>query len=420
LELPSQGIWYKTVTAIALAVDSMRAHKLRTFLTLLGVVIGVASVVLVGAAIEGLGVTAERTTAKAFGTDSYLVAQLASPGRLSRSEIFEKLRKNKRIRTDELTYLRLATGDQILYSPYVNRFDDIKAGDQTFEGGIVLGVSATLPDIRDVAVIDGRFFTDQEERSRQFVCVIGDDIRGAFYAGASPLGKTVKVKGYDFTIVGVQERLGSSFGRSQDNSVYMPVTVWEKLYGLPNSMAIFGRPRPETGMTLEEGLDITRAALRTRFKAKPGADDPFETLTPDSIRGFVDNILGLISVVVVPVTMISLVVGGIVIMNIMLVSVTERTREIGIRKSVGARSGDIMLQFLFESLIVSLTGGLMGLGFAWLLCEAMVRAFQADLKITLPYVFLAVFVSSTVGIISGWYPAKRAATLDPIVALRAE
>ena len=398
----------------------MRAHRLRTFLTLLGVLIGVASVVLVGAAIEGLGVTAESTTAKAFGTETYLIAQLASPGRLTRKELFEKLRKNRRLRKEDLEHLRLTTGDQILYSPYQQRAEDVRFEDQTYEGAIIIGVSASIAEIRDVAVADGRFFTEQEERTKQQVCVVGDEIREAFFPGASPLGKMIKVRGFDCLIVGVQEKLGSNFGRTQDNSVYIPATLYARLYGYPQSVSIFGRPRPGTGMSLDEGLDITRASLRARFRTKPGADDPFEFLTPDSIRGFVDSILGLISAVVVPVTMISLVVGGIVIMNIMLVSVTERTREIGIRKSLGARSADILLQFLLESLIVSLAGGGLGLVVAAGLAALLAQALGADLKITMPYVLLAVLVSSAVGMISGWYPARRAARLDPVEALRAE
>ena len=412
--------WFRFFTTAGLAVDSMKAHKLRTFLTLLGVLIGVLSVVLVGAAIEGLGVTASEVTSKAFGTETYLIAQIASPGGLSRRAVFEKLRKNKQIRKEDLAHLRLITGDQILYSPYQQRPEDVKMGERTFEGAIIIGVSAALADIRDVAVADGRFFTDQEEQTRQQVCVIGEDLRTAFFEGTSPIGKTIKVRGYDFRIVGVQEKLGSNFGRTQDNSVYIPADTYARLYGYPKTMSIFGRPRAGTELTLDESLDITRVALRSRFRAKPGADDPFEFLTPDSIRGFVDNILGLISVVVVPVTMISLVVGGIVIMNIMLVSVTERTREIGVRKSLGARSSDILLQFLLESLIVSGTGGMLGLAFAAVLCEILGQAFGASLKITPPYVILAIFVSSATGVISGWYPARRAARLDPVEALRSE
>ncbi len=414
------GSWYRFSTAVMLAVDSMRAHRLRTFLTLLGVMIGVCSVVLVGAAISGLGVQANSITSKAFGTETYLVAQLASPGRLSRKEVQEKLRRNKRIRREDVDYLRLTTGDQIMYSPYEQRIEDAKFNEQTYEGAVVIGVAALLAEIRDVSVADGRFFTEQEERNRQQVCVIGDEIRALFFTGTSALGKQIKIRGFEFTVVGVQERLGSNFGRTQDNSIYIPSPVFWRLFGYPRSMSVFGRPRGGTELGLEEGLDLTRSALRTRFKAKPGKDDPFEFLTPDSIRGFVDNILSLISAVVVPVTMISLVVGGIVIMNIMLVSVTERTREIGVRKSLGARSQDILLQFLLESLLVSMAGGIVGLALAAGLAEGITRAFGASLLITPPYVILAIFVSTAVGMISGWYPARRAARLDPVEALRAE
>ncbi len=398
----------------------MKAHKLRTFLTLLGVVIGVGSVVLVGAAIEGLGVNAERTVSRAFGSESYLIAQLASPGQISRREIFEKLKRNKQIRPEDVEYLKGVTGDDVQYSPYQQRIDDVKSGDRTLEGTSIIGVASALSEIRDLGIVEGRFFTDQEEKNKQQVAVIGDDLRSTFFEGMNPLGRSIKISGFDFTVIGVQEKLGSSFGRSQDNSVYIPAPTFARLYGYPKSIAVFGRPRPTSGHSLEESLDITRVALRTRFKAAPGTTDPFEFLTPDSIRGFIDSILGLISIIVVPVTMISLIVGGIVVMNIMLVSVTERTREIGIRKSLGAQSKEIMLQFLLESLMVSAAGGILGLAFAAVVCEILTNALNADLKITLPYVFIAIFVSSSVGIISGWYPAKKAASLDPIEALRVE
>lgn len=403
-----------------LAVESMRQHKLRTFLTLLGVVIGVASVVVVGAAIEGLGVSAETTVSRAFGAESYLVAQIASPGRMTRREVFDKLKRNKQIRIDDLSYLRLETGDRILYSPYMQRTVDAKYGDRTFEAAALIGVSSTLADIRDVAVAEGRFFTDQEDRAKLPVCVIGDDLRTDFFGGTTAIGKQIKVRGFDLTVIGIQERLGSSFGRTQDNSIYLPDTVFAKMFGYPRTLTLFARPRPDSGLTMDEALDVTRSALRARYKAKPALGDPFDFMTPDSIRSFVDNILGLISVVVVPVTMISLIVGAIVIMNIMLVSVTERTREIGVRKSIGARRIDIMLQFLLESVIVSIAGGLMGLALAAAICELLTRLLNADLKITPAYVFLAIFVSSTVGVLSGWYPASRAANLDPIEALRTE
>jgi len=267
---------------------------------------------------------------------------------------------------------------------------------------------------------EGRFFTEAEERMRKPVAVIGVDIRDALFAGASPIGRMIRVSGTEFTVIGVLERQGSSFGRSLDNPVYMPITVYNQMYGGQKGAAVFGKARPGSSLSMGEALDVTRAALRSRFHTVVGQEDNFDTLTPDSVRSFVDQVLGVIAAVVVPVTSISLVVGGIVIMNIMLVSVTERTREIGIRKSLGARRSDIMLQFLTESVILSLTGGIIGLLTGALVSLGLSALFGATLKVTLPYILLSIFVSSAVGIISGWYPARRAARLDPVVALRAE
>ncbi len=413
--------YYNSIlTALGLAVDSIRGHKLRSFLTLLGVIIGVSSVVLVGAAIDGLGSFAEATAAKAFGSESYMVAQIASAGRMTRKEFQAKLKYNRAMRTEDLEYLKMVTGQSILYSPYQQKFVDVKADNQTLEACSMIGTSATLPEIRDVGIVDGRYFTEQEERASMPVAVVGDEIRSTFFPNGSPVGKKIKIQGLELTIVGVQEKLGSAFGRSQDNQVYVPWPVFLKVNGTVKSIAIFGRPRPDTKLSLDEGLDVTRAALRTRFKTRIGAPDNFDFLTPDSVRGFIDQMIGLISVIVVPVTAISLVVGGIVIMNIMLVSVTERTREIGVRKALGARRSDIMIQFLMESMIMSAVGGTIGLGLGALLALGVGSMLGFNAKVSFLYMFLAVFVSSMTGVLSGWYPARRASRLDPVEAMRQE
>jgi putative ABC transport system permease protein len=409
---------YHLATGSRLALDSIRAHKLRSFLTLLGVIIGVASVILVGAAIEGLGVYAEESTAKVFGSNTYLVAQAAGPS--SRREYFDKLKYNRRIRADDYRYLQATTGQQINYSAYRQRTEDVKHETFIYEDANILGSSAVLPELRDISLVEGRFFTEQEERTKQFVAVIGQDIRATLFPSSAALGRTLKLSGIDFLVVGVEDKIGSSFGRNLDNSVYIPYTVFVRLYGQNQSLSIFGGARPETGLSLEEALDITRVALRTRFHARPGQPDRFDTLTPDAMRKFIDNVLAMISAVIVPVTCISLVVGGIVIMNIMLVSVTERTHEIGIRKSLGARRADIRLQFLLEAVMLSALGGGVGVLAGAGLTALLASLFEISLKVTAPYVLLAVIVSSAVGIVSGWYPAHRAARLDPVVALRAE
>src|ERR1022692_4143052 len=413
--------WGNFKNAFSLAMDSIRAQKLRSFLTLLGVIIGVASVIMVGAAIEGLGVYAEQSTAKAFGSESFLVAQIAATGRLSRREYFEKIKRNKPIRTDDVRFVQALAGDRVLYSPYRQHTSDVKRENLICEDSSVLGTAAAMVDIRDIGVVDGRFFTDQADRSRAFVAVIGDTVRTTLFPGdASPLNQTVHIEGIEFKVIGVQERLGSSFGRDLDNSIYIPASAFNRMYGPGNGFALFGRPKPGSGLDLEGALDETRVVLRTRFHARPGEPDNFDPLTPDAIRGFIDQLLGMVAAIVVPVTCISLVVGGIVIMNIMLVSVTERTREIGVRKALGARHGDIMMQILIEAVVLSVMGGglgiLLGASFTMLLGQI----FDLSLHITLGYVVLAIGVSSIVGVVSGWYPASRAAKLDPVVALRAE
>jgi putative ABC transport system permease protein len=230
----------------------------------------------------------------------------------------------------------------------------------------------------------------------------------------------VRIEGVEFTVIGVQERLGSAFGRDQDNSIYIPVSAFDRLYGPGTGFALFGRPRPGTGLSLSDALDETRVVLRTRFHARPGQDDNFDVLTPDAIRGFIDQVLGMIAAIVVPVTLISLLVGGIVIMNIMLVSVTERTREIGVRKSLGARHGDVMMQILIEAVVLAGVGGALGTALGALVTLVLGRLFDISMHITVGYVVLALSVSTIVGVVSGWYPASRAARMDPVAALRAE
>jgi putative ABC transport system permease protein len=410
---------YEIISALGLAWDSIRGHKLRSFLTLLGVIIGVASVILVGSAIDGLGLYAEESTAKAFGSESFLIGQVVQAN--SKTEYFDKMRRNKPIKLAEDRYLQSVNGDSTIYSPYRQSTVDVKRESLISEDTSISGTSADMADIRDIVVVDGRFFSPTEEQNSAYVAVIGDDLKNNLFPdGGSTLGRTFKLQDLDFTVVGVTERLGSAFGRSQDNSAYIPITTFNRLFGPGQSISLFGRPKKDSGYSMNQSLDLTRVALRTRFHQKPGEADRFDFLTPDAIRGFIDSLLSMVAAVVVPITMISLVVGGIVIMNIMLVSVTERTREIGIRKALGARRFDIMLQILIESVIMAGAGGAIGVGIGAVLTSILTVAFGVTLRVTWFYVLLSVLVSGAVGVASGWYPASKASKLDPIVALRAE
>src|SRR3989440_6487814 len=194
--------WNNFQNAFRLAMDSIRAHKLRSFLTLLGVIIGVASVILVGAAIEGLGVYAEQSTAKAFGSESFRVAQIAATGRLSRRELFDKIKRNKPIRTDDARFVEALAGDKVLFSPYRQHLSDVKRENLICEDTSIIGVAAAMAGIRDIGVVDGRFFTSQEDRTRAFVAVIGDSVRTTLFPGtASPLGQVIRIEGIEFTVI---------------------------------------------------------------------------------------------------------------------------------------------------------------------------------------------------------------------------
>jgi len=259
--------WRNIGSASWLAIDSIRAHKLRSFLTLLGVIVGVASVIMVGAAIEGLGTYATDSTSKVFGSNTFLIAQVANA--VSRSEYFAKLKQNRPIRPDDLKYLEAVTGDKILYSAYNQRVEDIRRGMLRSEDASIFGVGSLLPEMREISLSDGRFFTDQEERSAQGVAVIGSEVADTLFPNTSAVGHMVKIKGLEFTVVGVQEKVGSQFGRNQDNTAYIPFPVFVKMDAAVQSIAIFGRARPGTNLSVESALDVTRVALRSRFHARP-------------------------------------------------------------------------------------------------------------------------------------------------------
>ena len=223
---------YQLSSALSLAWDSIRAHKLRSFLTLLGVIIGVASVILVGSAIDGMGLYAEQSVAKAFGSESYLVSQVAGAGGMTRKEYQNKLQYNKPITLRDDRYLQSVNGETTMYSPYRQNMSDTKREGVTLEETSILGTSADMAEIRDINVVQGRFFTPPEETSGSNVAVIGDDLKTTLFPGNdSPLGMTFKIQGIDFTVIGIVEKLGSAFGRSQDNAAYIPVTVFNRIYG---------------------------------------------------------------------------------------------------------------------------------------------------------------------------------------------
>ncbi len=402
--------------ASRIAVDSIWTHKLRSVLTLLGIIIAIASVVTVGGAIEGLGAYVWKQLSSTFASNTFVVARIVRAA--SMEEFEKKIKRNKEIHPEDMRAVEELCDECEAISPMLRGTDTLKRGNRIFYDANISGVSADMPKIQSVDLSEGRFIAATEVAHAHPSAVIGWKIREDLFGPLDALGKQIKIGADNFTVVGVEEQKGSVQGQSMDNTVYIPYTAFLKKYGTRQSITF--QVRAFSDETLQYTEDEVRQIMRARHKLKPGREDDFDMLTSSAIQETIDKIIGMIAVAIIPITLIGLVVGGIVIMNIMLVTVTERTVEVGMRKAVGARRSDILLQFLIESALLATLGGVLGLGLASVLCAIIESTVGFPMKITLGYVLLAIFTSGGVGMISGIYPAYRASKLSPIVALARE
>jgi putative ABC transport system permease protein len=402
--------------AFRIAVDSIWCHKLRSVLTLLGIIIAIASVVTVGGAIEGLGAFAWSQLSSAFASNTFLVARIVRAS--SREEFEKKIKNNKPIYVEDMRAVEARCDSCEAISPMMQGTDTVKRGSRISYDVTVSGVSADMPKIQTLDLAQGRFLTGPEISHASYSTVIGSQINEELFGSIDALGKEIRIGADNFTVIGIAEPRGSMRGQSLDKNVYIPYSTYLKKYGTHQSIAF--QVRAPSDAALQSTVDDVRQILRMRRKLKPNKDDTFDMLTSSAIQETIGNIVGMISSVIIPVTAIGLLVGGIVVMNIMLVSVTERTVEVGMRKAVGAKRSDILLQFLIESALLATIGGLLGLGLAKILCIVIESTVGFPMHITLFYVLSAILVSGGVGMIFGIFPAYRASKLSPIVALMRE
>ena len=314
--------------ATKIALQSIFAHKMRAFLTLIGIIIGVASVVVVGASINGLNTYVTTQISKVLGVNHFMIARMAAVGHLTDEEWDAMNKRNKPLRWDDMEWLQHQCSTCTEIGAQANTSQDLKYEGQDMLATQIAGVTANMAQIEDKNISEGRFILTHEVERSDMVCVLGADVREKFFSGLDPIGKTIKIKDLPMTIVGVEEKRGSMFGNSMDNHVYIPLTMWQKMFGTRQSLLVHGKAASRE--QFEATLEQARVQLRNKHKLKGNQLDDFSIVDDKQVTSQIDQMTGAISGVVVPVTFISLLVGGIVVMNIMLVSVTERTFEIGL------------------------------------------------------------------------------------------
>jgi putative ABC transport system permease protein len=402
--------------AIKLALQSLWANKMRSILTLLGVVIGIASVITVVTLTNG---AKEFVTAKINSYGAAVVTISKMPQTFMTIEEYLKYQKRRDLSIDD--YRAVASKCKSCVSVGAQRTTTGKVvyGTQSTTDTQVRGWTWTMPPISNLNIALGRSFTESEDAHSAHVAIVGADIATNVLGAGDPLGKEIRVDGEPYRVIGVGEAQGKMFGASMDNWVAVPLEAFLETYGSNDSLSIYV-DTGGGGAVLDAVTDELRTIMRVRRHLKPGTEDTFNIDSSATFKDLLGKILNSFGAVVAAIAGISLVIGGIVIMNIMLVSVTERTREIGVRKALGARRRDILLQFLIESATVALVGGVIGVaaGVAAAKLVTLVIAFPSVVEIW--SIAVSLFVSTAVGLFFGIYPAHKASMLDPIVALRAE
>lgn len=396
---------------------SIWAHKLRSFLTLLGVIIGVSVVIAVATLIEGANVYVDEKLA-ALGSGVFFVNKASVTNVGDFEKFLEQMRKNPNLDMQDVD----ALAEQTVMAEHVGALDgrsgEVRNDTELLQDVGIQGCTPNMIYMSQVTPEQGRYVNVFDQKNRRPAAFLGSEVSDALFPSVDPVGREVRIDGLTYTVVGVAKKMGTVLGQSQDNFVILPLSTYLKVYGARRSLTIYVKARPD--VTLERAQDDIRTILRARHQRTFDESDDFAIVNDQAIADLAGQITGIVAAIAIPITLISLVVGGIVIMNIMLVVVTERTREIGIRKSLGARRNDILMQFLVEAVILSGTGGAIGVVVAYSTMKFV--SYLSPIPAALPVFWsvLAVALSAGVGLFFGIYPAMKASKLDPIVALRAD
>ncbi len=404
--------------ALAQAARTAASHPLRSTLGALAMAAGVATVASVLITLQELAEYARATTARSFGADSFVLAQIGSPGSLGRRELQDKLEHNPPIRRADLRFLERWAGDAVLFAPSAQWSGDASVGGRRFENAAITGTSQALEEIRDLAVARGRFLTRDDETRAAQVAVIGADVAEALFPGRDPLGQALRIGGRRFQVIGLQARLGTAAGASLDRYVWLPLATFERLFGVPETLQVFGRARDTRETARAE--DQARATMRARRRLRPGARDRFDLLSPEATRGFVANLVDRVRGAAAPLGLMALLASIVVVTNTTLVSVTQRTREIGVRRALGATRRQVVREVLLEATLVALAGGVAALLGIWALVCAVRAAGGPALSLGLATAVWSVGAAAGAGVLAGLYPALRASRIDVIAALRLE